>query len=70
MIFLKLYYGIMSVFGVLSSFQYSEKEIVPQNYGNKGSYHTPTLLQYYINPNTSANYSEIKLTLKIKSFFP
>lgn len=70
MIFLKLHYGIMSVWGALSSFQYGEKEKIPYNYSNKVSYHTPSLLQCYINSKTLANYGEIKLTLKIKSFFP
>lgn len=70
MIFLKLHDDIMSGFGALSSFLCGKKEMTPYNYSNKGSYYTPRLLQYYSNSNTLAKYREIKLTLKIKSFFP
>lgn len=66
MLFLKLHYGIMSLFGALSSFWNSAEEMIPENYSYKG-FHTPRLLQCC---NTSAYYSETKLTLKIKSFFP
>lgn len=67
MLFLKLHYGIMSLFGALSSFRYREEEMISENYSYKGGFRTPRLLQCC---NTLAYYSETKLTLKIKSFFP